>query len=157
MKPKLIHVIRQTVFILSLLSLNAQSNAQVDIKINHIGTLLNFYTGVFEIPVTKNFGLETELIVIANKLEKGGGVILHGKYYFDPVEGNDKFYVGMMSGGFGTEEVTAGFGFELGYKWLGKRNVIFEIGYGGGKITSGTTVVPYGRIMFGYRFSKKRK
>lgn len=158
LESKLTFILTQLIIILVfLLSFNSRTNAQIEVKVNNIGSLLGVFMGVFEIPVNENFGLETELIFITNEKRIGGGILLHGKYYFDPVEGNDKFYVGMMSGGFGTEEVTAGFGFEVGYKWLGKRNVIFEMGFGGGRVTAGTTVVPYGRMMFGYRFSKRRK
>ena len=156
MNSKLNQALTRSVFILTfLLSFNFQFNAQTELKMNHIGTLLDFFTVVFEIPVNKNFGLETELIFVADENQIGGGAILHGKYYFDPDFSIDRVFIGFYSGGFGTTEVIAGFGFEAGYKWLGKRNVIFELGFGGGRVTSGTSFIPYGRIMFGYRFQKK--
>lgn len=150
--------ITRSVVILSLLiSFNYQTKAQVEVKINNIGAFLGLFTGVFEVPVTKNLGLETELIFIANENEIGGGVILHGKYYFEPDFSIDRVYFGFFSGGFGTEEVIAGFGFEAGYKWLGKRNVLFELGIGGGRVSTGNSFIPYGRMMLGYRFFRENK
>lgn len=83
MSPKLIQALTRSIFILSfIVSFNFQSNAQVEVKVNYIGALLDLYTVAFEIPVTKNFGLETELIFSDNGGEIGGGILLHGKYYF---------------------------------------------------------------------------
>ncbi|MFT6320312.1 MAG: hypothetical protein ACJAT4_001235 [Granulosicoccus sp.] len=33
----------------------------------------------------------------------------------------------------------------------------FILGSGGGRSTAGTTFIPYGRMMFGYRFFRKNK
>ena len=86
----------------------------------------------------------------------GGGLLIHGKYYFNPDFGSDKVYVGLLAGGFGGDgETFAAFGFEGGYKWLGKRNVLLEIGLGIGRATADFGVLPYGRLMVGYRFPKK--
>jgi hypothetical protein len=62
--------------------------------VNYIGALLDLYTVAFETLVTKDFGLETELIFSGNGDEIGGGILLHGEYYFEPDFSIDRVYIG---------------------------------------------------------------
>jgi len=156
---KVFQKITRSIFILFFVfSYSFQSNAQVEFKINPPAALFGFFQTSLEFPIGNDFGFETELIFIAVDGDFGGGVLIHGKYYFNPDFGSDKIYIGIFSGGLGGEgEVFAAFGFEAGYKWLGKRNILFEIGGGVGRATADIGVLPYGRLMLGYRFPKKEK
>lgn len=161
MNQKLFQKIKRSIFILIFIfSFNAKSNAQVEVKLNPPLALFGLFQLGIEFPMKTNFGFETEVIFFAIEENFGAGLIAHGKYYFNPDFGSDKFYAGLFAGGFGGERnKIAGFGFETGFKWIGGRNILFEIGGGVGRVYSDgeSEVVPYGRLMLGYRFSKKKK
>ena len=159
MNQKIFRKLTLTIFILSfLLGLNVQSNAQVEVKLNPPAALFGFFQTGIEFPIGTDFGFETELIFFAIDGEVGGGLLLHGKYYFNPDFGSDKIYIGALAGALGGDGDSFGaFGFEVGYKWVGKRNILFEIGGGVGRATSDFGVLPYGRLMVGYRFLKTEK
>ena len=131
--------------------------AQVEIKANPIGLLFGGIQAQMEIPMRSDIGMEVEVIGGVNF---GGAVLLHGKYYFKP-DGLDRGYLGAMmgylGGDFGEESGSGGFGFgfEGGFKWVGTRRVIFEIGGGVGRAAQGA--FPYGRLVIGYRLKKKSK
>jgi hypothetical protein len=109
-----------------------------------------------EFPNDYAFSFETEIVFFAIDKNFGAGLIGHVKYYPNPDFGSDKIYVGILVGGFGlASDRFAGFGFEVGHKWVGERNILFEISGGIGKVFGVGEVVPYGRLMVGYRFSKK--
>ena len=78
----------------------------------------------------------------------GFGARLIGKYYFNPNKGCDKWNIGPyvkygQSTGKGTDnvnnisyEVTRtrfAVGFYTGYKWVSRKNIVFEIGFGLGR------------------------
>jgi len=144
-----------------LLTTSIQSNAQtgdvpskfktqLEIKINPILALFKFIQMEAEFVLSKDFGVATELIAG----EGGGGGVLHGKYYFNPEYGCDKFYFGAFAGGFfGDGDLSgAAFGFDIGRKWLGSNEkILFEIAGGVGRST-GEGVIPYFKLDIGYRF-----
>lgn len=144
-----------------LLAASTQSNAQagetppkfktqVEFKVNPVLLLFKFVKMEAEFLLSKDFGLGTE--VIAG--EGGGGAALHGKYYFNPEYGCDKFYFGAFAGGFfGDGDFSgAAFGFEAGRKWVGSnQKILFELAGGVGR-TTGDGVIPYFKSAVGYRF-----
>ena len=142
-----------TILILFLFGGNTNIQAQdVEVKINPPLALFNILQTSVEFPIGPDFGIEAEGIFG----DGVGGVVIHGKYYFRPDYGNDKIYIGLLTGGiFGDGVNGLAFGFEGGYKWFGKRNILFEIGLGIGRGTDEIDVVPYGKLMVGYRFTKK--
>lgn len=158
----------KTIFILSIfLSLNFQTTAQVELKLNPPGALYGIYQAGIEFPINANAGIEMEIIhFVPTEDEIIIGVIYHRRYYFKPDYGRDRIYIGIFAGAIGSGLLgrrgvyfLGGGGFEAGYKWLGKRNILFELGLGIG--AGGSLEVfgpfPYARIMVGYRFPSKEK
>lgn len=78
---------------------------------------------------------------------------LSGKYYFNPVFNIDGFHVGGYIGG---TESNLGIGFLLGYKFVAKSNILFEVGIGIGTNSTFTEFsqksLGYGKLHVGYRF-----
>lgn len=160
MKNKFLSKIKSIVVLICLtFFINFQSNAQVEVKLNAPAALFGFFQTSLEFPSNNDFGFETEFIFYAIDGEVGGGALAHGKYYFNPDFGSDKVYIGVLAGGFaGDFDPFFGFGFEAGYKWIGKRNILCELGGGVGRTTiEDVSVLPYFRFMIGYRFPKKEK
>jgi len=151
---KILNCIALTVFL--LVGINSNTQAQgAELKFNPPLALFSFLQLSAEFPIGVDFGIEPE-IVFGNG---GGGILLHGKYYFRPDYGNDKVYISLITGGiFADDTNAAAFGFGVGYKWIGKRNILFEIGLGVGRGTGDLNFgVPYGRLMVGYRFKGANK
>ncbi len=166
MNQKLFQKITRPIFILFFIfNLNVQSNAQVELKLNPPAALFGFFQIGCEFPGSYDWGIETEVIFYSIDGEVGGGLLAHGKYYFNPDFGADKLYAGIIIGGISADIVYnddkdqyVAFGFEAGYKWFGKRNILLEIGGGIGRISSDNIgPIPYARLMLGYRFTKKEK
>ncbi|MFK8008976.1 MAG: hypothetical protein AB8H03_21620 [Saprospiraceae bacterium] len=151
--------ITRTIIVFSfLVGIHFQTNAQVEFKFNPPAALFGLFQLGLEFPIGTDFGVEPELIFAVSDGDIGVGLLLHGKYYFNPDFGSDKIYIGALTGILGGGGDTfAAFGFEVGYKWMGKRNILFELGGGIGRATSEFGVLPYGRLMVGYRFPKKEK
>lgn len=138
--------------------INFQTIAQVEFKFNPPAALFGLFQIGLEFPIGSDFGIEPEIIFFSSDGDVGGGLLVHGKYYFNPDFGSDKIYAGAFTGILGgSGDAFAAFGFEVGYKWVGRRNVLFELGGGVGRATSDFGVLPYGRLMIGYRFPKKEK
>ncbi|MEM6967499.1 MAG: DUF3575 domain-containing protein [Bacteroidota bacterium] len=154
-----------------------KSNAQIDVTINPIGLLFeNFSVGA-------DFAL-TENISVEGTIGYGSGddsdfdfrsipINVFGKYYFNPKNGADKFYVSAWlrfinrsyeyddSSVFvfsDYSQTRVGVGFGLGYKVVSKGGFVFDIGLGVGRAfidnTSfededlGTIEVDWPEIMF---------
>lgn len=144
-----------------LLAVSIQSNAQtreippkfktqVEFKVNPVLLLFKLVQLEAEFVLNKNFGLATE--VLAG--QGGGGAGLHGKYYFNPDFGCDKFYFGAFAGGiFGERDfLGAALGFEIGHKWVdNNEKILFELTGGLGRTTE-EGVIPYFKTDIGYRF-----
>ncbi len=157
MKQNFFQKISSLIILLTLmLSLNFQACAQLELKLNPPAALFGFFQIGAEYIVSNDFGLEAEVLFSGINNNSGGGALLHGKYYFNPDFGSDKFYIGLLAGGFGGEiKPLAAFGFEAGYKLLGEKNILFEIGVSLGRVTT-DRVIPWGRLMFGYRFPARK-
>ena len=128
--------------------------SQTELKINPIGLLFKSPDLSAEFGVADNIGIEPYFglgwpsIPIDNKTYSGKGIGygLYGKYYFAPEKGIDKFYAGIyLRGGSTTFKSDSanvtnsvhrnrlGVGLALGYKWVSRNNVVFEIGAGVGR------------------------
>lgn len=129
-------------------------SAQTELKINPIGALFSSPDLSAEFGVKDNIGIEPyigaswyNLTVSDTKFKSTGvGYGLNGKYYFSPDKGIDKFYAGIyLRGGSSTFKSDStgsndsfkrnrlGAGLSLGYKWVSRNNVIFEVGGGLGR------------------------
>ncbi len=151
---------RSLFLLIVLFSINSQSNAQVEVKLNPPLALFGVFQLGIEFPFKNEFGFETEIVFLSIEENFGAGLITHGKYYFNPNFGSDKIYIGFFAGGFaGSGNKLVGFGIEAGYKLIGKRNIVLEIGggIGRGATEEGSSGFPYGRLLIGYRFPKKEK
>ena len=130
--------------------------AQVDVKINPIGALFNSPDVAVEYNINEDIGVELTLgldygkiaNILGEDLKKSGfKVRVAGKYYFGPEDGCDKFYAGLYLGprsfsvkdddgdafdfGYKVSAFTAGL--LGGFKWVSRKNIIFEIGIGAGR------------------------
>ena len=126
--------------------------SQTELKINPIGALFSNPDLSAEFGVADNIGIEPYIgaswykIAVDNNdyKSKGFGYGVNGKYYFSPEKGIDKFYAGLYlrggSSNFKSDSSNANFtrnrlslGLSLGYKWVSRNNVVFEIGAGVGR------------------------
>ncbi len=180
-----------------LFILIAQSRAQVDVQINPIGILFSNINATAEFGVSNDFGIEGGLEYNFQNFDVDDfeyknnaiGFRAIGKYYFGPEDGIDRwtigaytrFATGTASGddntGGGREEVKNtkfAIGFYTGYKWVSRKNIVFELGLGIGRnfvrtfeYEDGTEVdtsdIPLlnidilGRLSLGYRFGGSNK
>lgn len=123
--------------------------AQTEIKLNPIALLFVGIGAGVEYGFNDDFGVELNALIV----EGGGAVWAAGKYYLNPRQGLDRFYVGAFLGGV-TDSDGPGLGFLIGTKTVSRNNkLLFEIGGGIGRSFSGG-VLPYGRISLGYRFAQ---
>lgn len=179
-----------------LLAVAYRSNAQVDVQINPIGILFSSINATAEFGVSEDFGIEGGLdydfqnfnIDDIKYRNNGIGIRAIGKYYFRPEDGIDRWAIGAYTrfatgtasadDGLGTEgEVKStkfAVGFYTGYKWVSRKNVVFELGLGLGRnfvrtyeYSDGdevdTSDIPLlnvdvlGRLSLGYRFGGSKK
>ncbi|WP_236980851.1 DUF3575 domain-containing protein [Membranihabitans maritimus] len=136
--------------ILGLFSIPAFS--QLDVTINPLGLLFSNIGVSAETPLSENFGLEGTVNYNFNRFDAlgdefkstGYGLRALGKYYFNSDKGLDKFHAGPYAriGGnkikytSGTDDVTSfrfALGIYAGYKWVSKKNIVFELGLGLGR------------------------
>ena len=175
----------------ALIMLGAFSlSAQTEIKINPLGMLFASPDVALEFAANESIGIEPTIgvsfpsvTIDGTKLKSTGfqaGVL--GKYYFGPEKGIVKFYAGLYTrmgtskfsseDDNGTEEGFNRFrlaiGITTGYKWVSKKNVVFELGLGTGRNltnkftdntgsfdTSGIPFLNFDlflRLVVGYRF-----
>ncbi|NOT37361.1 MAG: DUF3575 domain-containing protein [Saprospiraceae bacterium] len=165
------------------------SFAQLDVSINPISILFESLDLSAEYGIKNDFGIDATLGYDFGKYDVGDvevkntgfGLRLIGKYYFKPDDGLDRWSigpyvrVGTRSGKFddGVENYSVtnfkfAVGFYTGYKWVSKKNIVFELGFGAGrafvnKYTSdedsfdagdypGLNFDVTGRLSLGYRF-----
>lgn len=182
------------VFALFAFAFLETTNAQIELKINPIGLLFNSPDISGEYIVNEDIGVEfgigleygnAALDLGQSDLKKSGfSVFAAGKYYFSPDEGADKFYAGAYlrprtrkytdndNDGFdyGYKNSAFAVGVLVGYKWIGSRGILFELGVGLGRAfgnnityndnsntftTDGFGVDGLGRLAVGYRFSQE--
>lgn len=156
---------KKHIFVVALVTLFLNLQAQTEVKINTLGTIIINPSVSAEFAATENIGIEPYLgltrfgLTIDNKKYKtrGPNYGVLGKYYISPEGGIDKFYVGLAFRGgnskytFTTDSTSAKEAFTrqklgvdvcLGYKWVSENNVVFEISAGlGRKISNKFTVV----------------
>lgn len=139
------------------LVLTTTASAQFELKTNPIGMLFSRPELAIEYGVGPSFGLEGTLLLNLGKyqidgsnydLDKSTNMILRGKYYLKPDAGIDRWYTGVYtkyqkgkgkafdSSNYRQDIKTSRFaiGFLLGYKWVSKHNVAFELNAGLGRI-----------------------
>lgn len=171
-------------------AISSTSSAQIELKINPIGLLFNSPDLSAEYIVNEDIGVEFGIGleygetngVLTEGLKKSGfSVFVAGKYYFSPDDGADKFYAGAYlrprtrkftdndddGFDFGYKQSAFAAGILAGYKWVGARGILFEIGIGAGRAfgdkityndennnfeTDGFGIDFLGRLAVGYRF-----
>lgn len=149
---------KKLIYVAAILCACANLQAQTELKINPLGALFLNPDFSAEFGVAENIGIEPSvglswisLTVDGDKFKSSGATFgAQGKYYFNPEKGIDKFYAGIYlrgaeskftstssSSGTSTSEVFSrsrlGAGFSLGYKWVSRQNVVFELGAGIGR------------------------
>jgi hypothetical protein len=180
---------KKLILAIAFMSSFAAVQAQTELKINPLGLLFLSPDLSAEFAVSEDIGIEPTVGISFLKLKveeeslKSTGLSygVQGKYYFNPDKGIDKFYAGIyLRGGNSTftsstagdnDKLTQnklGIGLALGYKWVSKKNIVFELGGGLGRklfnkfnVESGSTNlsnVPilnfdgFFRFSVGYRF-----
>ncbi len=143
------------IIVLSLFCvLTFKIQAQTELKINPLGLLFSSPDLSVEFAAAENIGVEPFLGVSFLKLtvdgdgykSNGFNYGVNGKYYFNPDKGIDKFYAGIYMRG-GNSKYTGqgsnsgdsfsrnyvGLGLSLGYKWVSRQNIVFDVGAGIGR------------------------
>lgn len=133
-----------------------KSEAQIDVSANPISLLFSNFDVALEYRLKEDFGIELTPSLdfdkySVNEVEyknTGFGARLIGKYYFNPNKGCDKWNIGPyikygQATGKGTDKSTNSsyevnrtrfsVGFYTGYKWVSRKNIVFEIGFGIGR------------------------
>lgn len=126
-------------------------NAQIDVTVNPIGLLFSNINAGADIGFAEDMSVEPRIGLSFNNYTLGDadfsstgfaiGAI--GKYYFSPDDGCDKWHVGPYLD-FGTSTLKAdmeadvtntkfGLGLYVGYKWVSAKNIVFDLGFGGGR------------------------
>ena len=168
-----------------------KSTAQVDVQINPIGILFSSINVTAEFGVSDDFGIEGGLDYDFQNFDIDGseyrnnavGIRAIGKYYFGPEDGIDRWTIGgytrFVTGTSSADDAQSGrdevkntkfaLGFYTGYKWVSKKNIVFELGLGVGRnfvrkfeyddgTEANTDDIPLlnvdilGRLSLGYRF-----
>ncbi len=179
-------------FILSAFS----SFAQLDISVNPISILFSNFDVALEYRMNEDFGIELTPSIDFDKYSvsdveyknTGFGARLIGKYYFNPKKGCDKWNIGPyvkfgQADGKGTDKANNtsyevsrtrfAVGFYSGYKWVSAKNIVFEMGFGIGRLfvnkyksDDGTlnldnfpilNIDLTGKIAIGYRFGGNKE
>jgi hypothetical protein len=158
--------------------------AQVDVSVNPIGILFGNLSVGADFAVNENFSVEGTIGFGAKNrdLYKTSDLQVStiGKYYFNPEEGADKFYIDafltFINRNYRGDESTFadfkstrfGLGFGIGYKILNRRGFMFEIGGGLGRALYDKTsilntdiewqpIIGYGKLGIGWRFGGRQR
>ena len=181
------------VIILSILMLVCKAGqAQFDLSINPISILFSSLDLSGEYGIIEDVGLEASLGYDFGKYDLGDvtvknngvGIRLIGKYYFKPRRSISRWNLGpyikyaTWTGSY-DDGVDAGnltntrfaVGLYTGYKWVSRRNIVFELGFGIGRAflnkyttdndsinlddVPGFNVDLTGKLGLGYRFGSK--
>ncbi len=131
-------------------------NAQVDLKINPIGTLFKQPEITLDFAITDNFSVETGIgynggnfSIDGIEYERSGfKATAIARTYFRPEDGADKFGIGLYTryankegevkdsqdagiNNYTQERLTVGF--LTGWKWVSRNNILLELGVGVGR------------------------
>lgn len=142
------------VFLFASLSVNSQDTS-FEIKIDPLLSLFEVPVISVEKIVKPNWGIEGQFRFIGNG-ENAASLSFSGKYYFNPKEVANRFYVGSYARiGFGSDVFVA-LGPIGGFKW-GNDSVIFDLQAGVGRKLGikDLAVDPQISASIGYRFNKK--
>ena len=140
----------RNLLILLTFFISSQMLAQVELKVGPLGLLFESPDISGEYLFNDDFSLEATLGLDLGDFDssfgrydrRGFSTLLELKYFFKTREGADRFYTSFYAG---PEYIKLDDDFEtlngtlftagmmLGYKWVGKRNVIFEAALGGGR------------------------
>ncbi len=155
--PKLYFMKTKSIFFALLFTaiFTQVATAQIEVKINPVGLLFSRVSANVEFVVSDDFGVEGSPFIDFLSLDLGDGdkyktfstgLMGAGKYYFGPRDGADRFYAGAylrFRGGKYTVEngddsdsftrTRLAVGLLTGYKWVSRKNVVFEIGFGLGR------------------------
>ncbi len=127
---------------------------QVEVKVNPLGLLFGSYNVIAEVPASETFGIEGKVgffnrdndLGIVEYQYSAFNVEAAGKFYFNPREGFDRFYVGpyaKFNTGNWEEQIDGerleigstrlSIGLLVGHKWVADSGFIFELGLGAGR------------------------
>ncbi len=143
---------------LSAFSFVNKSNAQIDVTINPIGLLFGDLNVGADFVLSENLSIEGTIGIATgsddaafNDAESkyfGLPITVFGKYYFNPNNGADKFYIDawlrFVSRSYNWEgndadlfvdysQTRVGGGFGIGYKVVSDGGFVFDIGFGAGR------------------------
>jgi len=145
------------VLCMSVLSFSNTVNAQIDATISPIGLLFGNFDGGVDFGISENMSVEVGLgLQFGNNNITGDTdykyfglpINVFGKYYLNPNNGADKFYVGAFakfvtrsysidgdnSNNYAEYSNTRfGVGFGLGYKIVSNGGFVFDINFGAGR------------------------
>lgn len=164
-------------------------NAQIDVTINPLGLL---YGGInvgadfalseeFSIEANVGYNAASESVSGSDAKYTGIPIQAVGKYYFGPDKGADKFYGAAFfryvnrsykyddnTNNADFKQSRFGVGLGIGYKVVSKKNIVFDIGFGLGRVIADKTtyedstgtdedidlpgLIVNGKLGVGYRF-----
>lgn len=146
------HIMRKILILACGLMLSTTLSAQLEVKANPLGLLFGSFNALVETGISDNFGLEGQLGFVSRNSDLGVdewtfnafNIGAAGKYYLNPREGWDRFYVGgylrFNTGTWGlddsTDDVTStrlALGIIFGQKWVADSGFVFELGAGAGR------------------------
>lgn len=133
-----------------------KAQAQVDVTLNPIGLLFGDLSVGADFALSESFSIEGTVGFGSGSPEnaKYTNIPINAvaKYYFNPDKGADKFYGDVWlrfisrkytwdDATFGADytQTRFGLGFGIGYKVVGGRGIVFDIGLGGGTALSDNT------------------
>jgi Protein of unknown function (DUF3575) len=153
---------KKNLFLLVFLLWVVACQAQMELKINPLGIILSNTNVSADLGLSKRISIEPSVgfnynnaFIVDNFNTTGRSYGLNTKYYFKPQKGSDRFYMGLYArgeqtdftgknsySGFSYSRKVAAIGYSLGFKWVTKRNVVFDIGVGMGRRLLYTQTVP---------------
>jgi hypothetical protein len=154
---------KKNLFSLVLLFWVFTCTAQMELKINPLGTLYSKPTLSVDVPFSEFISIEpsvglsfnNSILVDEDFASKGRNYGLNGKFYLNPSKGCDRLYTGIYVRGdrseFTGKDVNAGatyschfsaLGFSFGYKLVSKQNIVFDFGLGFGRKLNFKETVP---------------
>ncbi len=130
-------------------------NAQIDVTINPLALLFGNINVGADFALSEDFSIEGNIGYASSKSNLGSGDVKYtgipvqavGKYYFNPDKGADKFYgaafLRYVSRGYKYDDNSSfadfsqsrfGAGIGVGYKTVSKSNIVFDFGFGVGRV-----------------------
>lgn len=146
-------IMRKLLFLFCGLILTTTLSAQLEVKVNPLGLLFGNFNALVEKGINDNFGVEGQIGLVLRNSDAFGNDFNYnafnigaaGKYYFNPREGWDRFYVGGYarfntgtwkqdgSNDDGFSNTRLALGLLVGQKWVSQGGFVFELGAGVGR------------------------